>query len=85
MTDARNPIPTPAYPDEARPSLFAANCMYLLSGASVVLLLLLASCALLGIRLLERLLDRRYGELVLKRRRRQRGRARARVLLHLTF
>ena len=50
------------------------------------LLLLLPARALLGIRLLQGLLNRRYGELVLQRLlggRRQGGCARARVLLHL--
>lgn len=38
MTEIRNPVPEPAYPDSARPSLLAANGMYLLSGASLVVL-----------------------------------------------
>jgi membrane protease YdiL (CAAX protease family) len=40
MTDFRDTVPVPAYPEGARASLLAANAMYLLSGASLVLLAL---------------------------------------------
>lgn len=42
MTELRPPVPAPAYHASARPALLAANGMYLLAGAGLVLLTLFA-------------------------------------------